>query len=649
MRKDIFDELIVVKRSGQRVSFNGYKIAIVIKKAYDNVFGEYDEKDVNKIYENVLDYLEKNYVDRKTINVEDIQDIIEREMKRVSEEVFTAFSEYRQKRAESRKVFKIKQQHKFAKAMEKIADSDILKTDANYSPTEILLKCGATVAGEYAKSYVIDNKFLRAHEEGRIFIHDIETFPLGKMSQIHPKLDAVLKDEDTLEDLYSHLVGLKSEIAGEINIPKIDTLLEKWAIKRFKEYLRERLISYLSLNGFNEYINVKKIEGQIDKFHDIVVDVEEFDVVIASTVVKNIFQTAIDDALRILEELIEKRLVNLFDRLNRIKDTYGFSIGFGSNKSVAGKIVNEVILRYLESDVDTTKLHFILNVVKIDDAVLERVEELLVKGRELSISFAFEDESVDYFENGIRIYENYNDDECSSLGRLVVATTSINMTRLALECMGSKDSLFMTKFDEILELVKNELLMTFEFIGNKNKDNYNYLFTGNITGDERLLPGQKVRKVIKNSNLNVGLSGLLEAVTIMREDEDERYEFLIEILKYANKKVDEFSKSTKLNFMICESCEEEVRKEFIAFDKAIYGVQKDQKNKNKYDLVSNLKSIREDYDKLSKIGLFFKGGNTIERSLQKNASISKVHKVIDSYYKSGIKFVRFKNKEKVMK
>ena len=78
---DLLQELVVVKRSGQRISFNGNKIAVAIKHAFDNVYEECPEVNVNEIYSKVLEYIEKNYSDRKTINVEDIQDIIENILK----------------------------------------------------------------------------------------------------------------------------------------------------------------------------------------------------------------------------------------------------------------------------------------------------------------------------------------------------------------------------------------------------------------------------------------------------------------------------------------------------------------------------------------------------------------------------------------
>ena len=63
MEKDFFDEIVVVKRSGQRVNFNDAKVAIAVKKGFDSVYEEYDEKLVNKVKEKVLSYIKKNYKD----------------------------------------------------------------------------------------------------------------------------------------------------------------------------------------------------------------------------------------------------------------------------------------------------------------------------------------------------------------------------------------------------------------------------------------------------------------------------------------------------------------------------------------------------------------------------------------------------------
>ena len=54
--------LIVVKRNGKKVDFDGTKIALAIKKGFDNVNEQdeetgkflYDEKDIKKVYSDVI-------------------------------------------------------------------------------------------------------------------------------------------------------------------------------------------------------------------------------------------------------------------------------------------------------------------------------------------------------------------------------------------------------------------------------------------------------------------------------------------------------------------------------------------------------------------------------------------------------------------
>ena len=132
--KNILKDLVVVKRSGQRVEFNSTKIAVAIKKAFDQVRPINSEPGINKVYADVLNFINNTYIDRKTINVEDIQDIIETKLKENNfTDVYEAFSDYRIRRATSRKVFGLRQQHKFAKAIERIGE---FKKDS--TPNEIL-------------------------------------------------------------------------------------------------------------------------------------------------------------------------------------------------------------------------------------------------------------------------------------------------------------------------------------------------------------------------------------------------------------------------------------------------------------------------------------------------------------------------------
>ena len=123
------NDLMVVKRNGKKVDFDGNKIALAIKKGFENIaiLGEpledgtlYIEKDVNKVYMGVIKKINSNYKNEDKIKIEDIQDLIELELnKQGYEKVCEAFSEYRVRRAKSREIFfDDKKRHNFLKTIE---------------------------------------------------------------------------------------------------------------------------------------------------------------------------------------------------------------------------------------------------------------------------------------------------------------------------------------------------------------------------------------------------------------------------------------------------------------------------------------------------------------------------------------------------
>ena len=117
-------DIMVVKRDGKKVPFDGSKIALAIKKGFDSVYTEdeethkYIDKDMYKIYNKVIEKIEK--LKNEKIKIEEIQDLIEEQLKLNGyEDVYESFKAYRDRRNQSRQVFfDEKKQHKFLKALE---------------------------------------------------------------------------------------------------------------------------------------------------------------------------------------------------------------------------------------------------------------------------------------------------------------------------------------------------------------------------------------------------------------------------------------------------------------------------------------------------------------------------------------------------
>ena len=180
----MFEHIKVIKRDGKRVDFDGTKIAIAIKKGFDSVASDdeknkYTENDVNKIYNLVIEEIAKLKVDK--IKIEEIQDMIEEKLKKQKyDDVYKSFSEYRERRAQSRKIFfEEKKQHKFLKSLE---DLTLKTSSANgniKTPLELMVDYGSTVSREFAKVYTVKKKVFDAQESGEIHIHDLNFMPLG--------------------------------------------------------------------------------------------------------------------------------------------------------------------------------------------------------------------------------------------------------------------------------------------------------------------------------------------------------------------------------------------------------------------------------------------------------------------------------------
>lgn len=647
--EQVLSDLVVVKRSGQRVSFNGTKIAIAIKKAFDNVDVDISLKKVNKVYEDVLWYIKNNYATRKTINVEDIQDIIETKLKENKfYDVYQAFSDYRIKRAASRKAFSIKQQHKFVRAIERIINEN---KSVIGKPNDILLDFGKTISCEYTKAYVLDNKFVRAHDDGSIYIHNLDYFNLGNLSSTHLKFDNVINNNFPL-DLIQMAINAKSEIDGEITLSKFDYILVPELISRFKSELKNAIEAYLNIEGFCEYVDVSKIEELIDKENTLNINIGVFDSILLNKRVRELIVLAYNTSYKKTIEWLSAGIKQLLLHLNNnFQENKKYSISLGTNDSYEGNLINNCYVKQLLEVDYLENLTTIFKIRKNNNMELyNKIVETIESGKNVALSFiesSYNDDAeneVEYFSNGRRIFENELYDSRSSIGRMIVASVSVNMGRLGFEYKNKNLKDFYLEFDGMLELAKNVLLSIFENMGNKYKENYRFVFNNNILDDDKLENGQKIRKILKKGALNIELVGLFECVINLEEDLEKQKELLLKILKFANEKVSKFIDESRLNFILSETSKSRPLKKLMDLDKAIYGIKKGVSDKPNYfriDRLFNYKDdINNDFKYIGKYQKMLSGGCLIEIELPKNISCNKISDMINLAIDSDIGFLK---------
>lgn len=647
--KTVFDELVVVKRSGQRVEFNSTKIVVAIKKAFDQVRPVNSEKEINKVYEDVLNYINNNYIDRKTINVEDIQDIIETKLKENKcIDVYEVFSDYRIRRATSRKIFGIKQQHKFAKAIERIGDFE----KENNTPNEILLDFGKTISCEYTKSFVLDNKFVRAHEEGNIYIHNLDYFNLGKLSSAHLIFDKDL-DDSFPSDLIVEALQAKDEIDGEICIDALDELLIPFVHRKFKNKLKSNLYTYLNICGCLEYINLRKIEEIIDKQNTIYFNNELFDNFILNKKIEEVFTLAYNDSLSYINDLLLNSINVLLKRLNEnYQENKKYSVSIGGNNYLDGELISGLYLKTID---EFDKLDNVCTIFKVNNNsnkdLLNKVSTLIANGKNIALSFTDtsynydSNNCIEYFSNGKRIFENDVYEEKRSKGRMIVASVSINMSRLGFKYENKKLEDFYLELDEWLDMSKNCLVNIFETMGNKNKNNYKILFNGNVIDDDKLEVGQKIRKILKKGVLNLELAGLAECVVNLEQDEEKQKELLINIIKYVKDKCKLYTTETKMNFVVSETSKNRPLQKLMGLDKSIYGIKKRVTDKEQYQRIDSLFTFKENiFEDLKYIGKYqqlLTGGNLVKINLSRSVKPKDILNIIDISLKNDVGFIKF--------
>lgn len=162
----------VTKRFGHTVPYNREKIFHAIAGANTDGGGKMTDKDIDEVTSQV----EWDIQDRENVSVEEIQDIVERElMKYDFYEVAKKYITYRQKHAERRAAQKhLMESYRdifFADAV----DVDLKRDNANINTDAsmgIMLKLGAEGAKHFVDNYVLTDEFREADKENWIHIHD---------------------------------------------------------------------------------------------------------------------------------------------------------------------------------------------------------------------------------------------------------------------------------------------------------------------------------------------------------------------------------------------------------------------------------------------------------------------------------------------
>jgi ribonucleoside-triphosphate reductase len=385
--------LDVIKRNGKKVDFDASKIALAIKKGFDDVNSQinaksetdedkkvYTSKDVNKVYLGVLKNIEKKYKNETRIKIEEIQDLIEIELdKQGYEEVQKSFAEYRERRANSREAFaNDKKIHKFLKTLEGLGlksanEDDTKRENANIdgdSAMGTMLQYGSTVSKEFAKAYLMKKKFSMAHDEGDIHIHDMDFLAMGTTTCMQIELDRLFKKGFSTGHghlrtpasiaSYSALAAIaiqsnQNDQHGGQSIPAFDYYMAPGVLKTFKKEFKQQIFDLLDYEDLLPFINMDKISKEIDKLTSIGLDIEMFKPIYSdSEEIKRLFKKSYEKALAKTNRQTYQAMEAFIHNLNTMHSRAGAqvpfsSVNFGTDTSVEGRMVIKNFLEATEA------------------------------------------------------------------------------------------------------------------------------------------------------------------------------------------------------------------------------------------------------------------------------------------------------------
>ena len=490
-----------------------------------------------------------------------------------------------------------------------------------------MLHFGSTVSREFAKAYLMDAKYSRAHDEGTIHIHDLDFWAMGTTTCTQIDLNKLFKNGFSTGhgylrtpnsiNSYSALAAIaiqanQNEQHGGQSIPAFDYYMAPGVLKTFKKEFKQALYNLLEFEGFIEFLNFNKIIDIIDKLNTIEFDMNLFDEFTSkNTKVRSIFDNAYKQAFNKTDRQTYQAMEAFIHNLNTMHSRAGAqvpfsSVNFGTDTSVEGRMVIKNYLLATDAGLGHGETPiFPISIFKVKEGVNYFKEDpnydlfrlaCRVSAKRLFPNFSFIDSSFNkkyYVEGDFNTEVGYMGCRTRVLANVCgpsvtpsrgnLSFTSINLPRLGIKygiALGERTKAdmkgFYKEFDEIIDLVKGQLLQRFECQCSKSKANFKFLLGSGVwLNSEKLDYNSKLRTVLKHGTLSIGFIGLAETLKALlgeHHGESEKAQKLgLEIIGHLRKRCDEFCEEYNLNFTCLATPAEGLSGRFVAIDRSIYG------------------------------------------------------------------------------
>jgi ribonucleoside-triphosphate reductase len=584
------------------VGFNEEKIRTAIRKAMLQTERGEDPELVQQITDRI------SVRGRERMTVEEIQDMVEEELMRgPRREVARKYIAYRDQRSIARKA---KTRDIFLEIIE-TKSNDVTRENANMNadtPAGMMMKFASESTKPFVDDYLLPQEVKEAARQNYLHVHDKDYYPTKSLTCVQHPLDKILdggfnaghgesrparRVETASMIACISLETAQNEMHGGQAIPAFDFYLAPFVRKSFIEEVKiiETLLG----------IDLRHLRDiPLDDFLARPLDGLDGE--------SRYLQQAINRTVNRVHQAMEAFIHNMNTIHSRGGNQVVFSsINYGTDTSAEGRCIIRELLKSTDEGVGGggTAI-FPIQIWKKKRGVSylpgDRNHDLYrlackVSAHRFFPNFLNLDATYNHHEEWqesdprrylhevatmgcrTRVFENRFGKK-TSIGRGNLSFTTLNLVRVAIECMNIPDrqeriEAFYKKLDEILELAALQLHRRFEFQKTALAKQFPLLMSALWEGCERLRPDDTIESVINQGTLGIGFIGLAEALVALtgkhHGEDDFARQLGLDIVARMRDRVNDFCERYAHNYSVLATPAEGLAGKFTRRDKKNFG------------------------------------------------------------------------------
>ena len=593
----------VVKRDGRIVGFNEQKIMAAIRKAMLHT----DKGEDASLIEQITDHI--SYRGKSQMSVEAIQDAIELElMKSARKDVAQKYIAYRNQRNIARKA---KTRDVFMSIVN-AKNNDITRENANMNadtPAGMMMKFASETTKPFVDDYLLSEESRDAVMHNYLHIHDKDYYPTKSLTCVQHPLDVILQHGFTAGHGSSR-PAKRIETAAVLACISLETCQNEMhggqAIPAFDFYLAP----YVRMSYQEEVKNLEKLTGEdLKDLYDAPIDDYEEKPLDGLEGKARLEQHAINKTVNRVHQAMEAFIHNMNTIHSRGGNQVVFSsINYGTDTSAEGRcIMREILLSTYDGVGNGETAIFPIQIWK-----KKRGVNYLPEDRNYDLyQLACKVTARRFFPNFLNLDATFNQNEkwraddperykweiatmgCrtrvfedrwgekTSIARGNLSFSTINIVKLAIECMGIENKqqridMFFAKLDNLLDITAKQLDERFQFQKTAMAKQFPLLMKYLWVGADKLNPTDTIESVINHGTLGIGFIGLAECLKALigkhHGESEEAQELGLKIVTYMRDRANEFSEQYHHNYSVLATPAEGLSGKFTKKDRKEFGI-----------------------------------------------------------------------------